>query len=212
MTENRDIRILDCTLREGEQAAGVSFTIDEKIEIAKKLDDIGVDIIEAGHPLVSRDVFEAVKRIASEDLDAEILAHARALQGDLDAGIACDVDQIGIFLGSTKRKLDAMHIDEEKARDIAATSVEYAKDHGLRVRFTAEDGTRADQGFLAALCKAAVQAGADRICIADTVGYTTPQRIRELFTGFKDILGIELEAHCHNDFGLAVANTLAAFE
>ena len=212
MTSRREVRILDATLREGEQAAGVSFTIDEKIEIAKKLDDIGVNIIEAGHPLVSKDVFEAVKRIAGEKLKAGVLAHARARQRDLDAAIACDVDQIGIFLGSTKIKLESMHMDEEKAIDTATTAVEYVKSHGIETRFTAEDGTRAEEPFLEKLCSAAVEAGADRICIADTVGYTTPDQMKDLYRKFSRLLKTDLETHCHNDYGLAVANTLAGFE
>ncbi len=212
MSSKREVRILDATLREGEQAAGVSFTIDEKIEIAKKLDDIGVNIIEAGHPLVSKDVLEAVKRIAGEKLRAEVLAHARARQQDLDAAIACDVDQIGIFLGSTKRKLESMHMDEKKAIDTAITAVEYVKSHGIKTRFTAEDGTRAEEPFLEELCSAAVDAGADRICIADTVGYTTPNQMRDLYGKYSMLLKADLETHCHNDYGLAVANTLAAFE
>ncbi len=212
MNTEKDVHILDATLREGEQAAGVSFTIDEKIEIAKKLDEVGVRIIEAGHPLVSKDVFEAVKRIAAEGLDARVLGHARALQQDLDAAISCDVDQIGIFVGSTKRKLESMHMNEEKAIDVSTQAIEYAKDHGFETRFTAEDGTRAEEPFLERLCSAAVEAGADRICIADTVGFTTPSKMRRLYSKFKDLLKIDMEAHCHNDFGLAVANTLAAYE
>ncbi len=212
MNFTRKVFILDATLREGEQAAGVSFTIDEKLEITRRLDEIGVNLIEAGHPLVSNDIFEAVKKIAAENLNAAILAHARALRQDIDAAISCDVNQVGIFLGSTERKLESMHMDHAKAIDVATTSVEYAKDHGLETRFTAEDGTRAEESFLEELCLAAVEAGADRICIADTVGCTNPIRMKELFNKFKALLKVDLETHCHNDFGLAAANTLAAFE
>ena len=212
MLANQKVHLLDATLREGEQTAGVSFTIDEKIEIAQRLDDVGIDIIEAGHPLVSKDVFEAVKRIAAERLKADVLAHARSVRQDIDAAIQCNVDQVGIFLGSTKRKLESMHIDEGKAIEIATDAVEYAKDHGLVIRFTAEDGTRAEEPFLEKLCSAAVEAGADRICVADTVGCTKPRRMTDLFTRLKGLLKVDMEAHCHNDFGLAVANTLAAFE
>ena len=212
MNSNREVFILDATLREGEQAAGVSFTIDEKVEIARRLDEIGVSLIEAGHPLVSKDIYEAIKRIVAEKLNADVLAHARALRQDVDAAISCDVDQVGIFLGSTEKKLESMHMDHEKAIDVVGTTVQYAKDHGLETRFTAEDGTRAEESFLERLCSAAVEAGADRICIADTVGCTNPVRMKALFNKFKNLLKISMEAHCHNDFGLAVANTLAAFE
>ena len=212
MNSNREVFILDATLREGEQAAGVSFTIDEKVEIARRLDEIGVSLIEAGHPLVSKDIYEAIKRIVAEKLNADIIAHARALRQDVDAAISCDVDQVGIFLGSTEKKLESMHMDHEKAIDVVGTTVQYAKDHGLETRFTAEDGTRAEESFLERLCSAAVEAGADRICIADTVGCTNPVRMKALFNKFKNLLKISMETHCHNDFGLAVANTLAAFE
>lgn len=212
MLANQKVHLLDATLREGEQTAGVSFTIDEKIEIAKRLDDIGIDIIEAGHPLVSKDIFEAVRRIAAEGLKADVLAHARSVRQDIDAAVQCNVDQVGIFLGSTKRKLESMHMDEGKAIEVAMDAVEYAKDHGLVTRFTAEDGTRAEEPFLEKLCLAAVEAGADRICVADTVGCTKPGRMTELFSRLKGILKVDMEAHCHNDFGLAVANTLASFE
>jgi len=212
MNLNREVFILDTTLREGEQAAGVSFTINEKIEIAKRLDEIGVNLIEAGHPLVSKDIYEAIKKIVAEKLTADVLAHARALQKDVDAAISCDVSQVGIFLGSTEKKLESMHMDHEKAIDVVRTTVQYAKDHGLVTRFTAEDGTRAEESFLESLCSAAVEAGADRICIADTVGCTNPVQMKAIFNKFKGLLKISMETHCHNDFGLAVANTLAAFE
>jgi 2-isopropylmalate synthase len=208
----KKVLILDTTLREGEQTPGVSFSIEDKLQIARKLDEIGINMIEAGHPVVSKDVFEAVKRIAAERLSAEILAHSRALISDVDAAIKCDVDRVAIFLGVTKEKLRSMNIDENKAIEMAVNSIQYAKDHGLKVRFTAEDATRADYNFVVRICKAAIEAGADRISIPDTVGCMTPFKIKELFSRLSSELNAELDAHCHNDLGMAVANALAALE
>jgi len=210
---NLKVLILDTTLREGEQTPGVSFSIEEKLEIARKLDEVGVHMIEAGHPNVSPDVFEAVKLIAKEGLRAEVLAHCRAVIADVDAAIKCDVDRVAIFLGATEEKLRSMKMTREKAIEVAVKAVEYAKDHGFKVRFTAEDATRADFDFAVKLCQAAIDAGADRISLPDTVGIMTPDKIRVFFSRYREALkGAELDAHCHNDLGLAVANALAAVE
>ncbi|HRR54823.1 MAG TPA: hypothetical protein P5290_05715, partial [Candidatus Methanomethylicus sp.] len=136
------VKILDTTLREGEQTPGVSFGVDEKVEIARKLDEARVHMIEAGHPAVSQDVAAAIKKISAARLDAEILAHSRALIQDVDAAIACDVGRVAIFIGITPRKLDSMKITRERAIELAVASVQHARDHGLKVRFTAEDATR----------------------------------------------------------------------
>ncbi|MEM0285759.1 MAG: homocitrate synthase [Candidatus Methanomethyliaceae archaeon] len=209
----KKVLILDTTLREGEQTPGVSFTIEEKIQIARKLDEIGINMIEAGHPAVSKDIYDAVKKISLEKLSAEILAHSRALKSDIDAAIECDVDRVAIFLGVTKEKLKSLKMDEEKAIETAVSSIEYAKAHGLKVRFTAEDATRADYNFLIRICKAAIESGADRISIPDTVGFMTPMKIKELFFKLSsELKNAELDAHCHNDLGMAVANAIAALE
>lgn len=206
------VKILDTTLREGEQTPGVSFSIEAKVEIARKLDEARVDMIEAGHPAVSQDVAEAIRRIVAERLDAEILAHSRALIQDVDAALACDVDRVAIFLGVTEKKLQSMKMTEEKAIETAVKSVEYARDHGVKVRFTAEDATRGNYDFIVRICRAAIEAGADRISIPDTVGITPPDKMRALFSRLSSDLGAELDAHCHNDLGFAVASALAAVE
>jgi len=208
----RRVLILDTTLREGEQTPGVSFTVEEKLRIARLLDEVGVDMIEAGHPIVSPDVYEAVKKIANEGLEAEILAHSRALKSDVEKAVECGVDRVAIFLGVTDKKLESMKLSKERAIELAVSAVEYARDHGLKVRFTAEDATRADYGFLVEICKAAVEAGADRISLPDTVGIMTPWKIREFFERCSRDIPAELDAHCHNDLGMAVANALAAVE
>ncbi|MGA2572909.1 MAG: homocitrate synthase [Candidatus Methanomethylicaceae archaeon] len=204
--------ILDSTLREGEQTPGVSFSVDEKLEIARRLDDAKIDMIEAGHPAVSQDVAEAVKRIAAERLSADVLAHSRALISDVNCAIKCDVPRIAIFIGVTERKLNSMKMNEEKAIDAAVKCVQYAKDHGMKVRFTAEDGTRADYNFVVRICSATIDAGADRISVPDTVGSMMPSDMKEIFSKLSKDLNADLDAHCHNDMGMAVANALAAVE
>ncbi len=206
------VKILDTTLREGEQTPGVSFSVDEKVEIARKLDEAKVHMIEAGHPAVSQDVAAAIKKISSEKLNAEILAHSRALIQDVDSAIACDVGRVAIFIGITERKLNSMKITRDKAVELAVSSVQHARDHGLKVRFTAEDATRGDYDFVVRICRAAIEAGADRISIPDTVGIMTPDKMRSLFGRLSKDLNAELDAHCHNDLGFAVANAVAAIE
>ena len=210
---SHDVLILDTTLREGEQTPGVTFTIEEKLEIARKLDEIGVDMIEAGDPNVSNDVKEAIRRITKEGLKAEILAHCRALIPDVENAASCEVDRVAIFLGTSRSHLQyKLKKDEDKAIDLVSKAIEYAKSQGLKVRFTAEDASRTDNDFLLKICKNAKEAGADRISIPDTVGIMTPNSIRELFRNLSQELRVELDTHCHNDLGMATANTLAALE
>ncbi len=207
--------LLDSTLREGEQTPGVSFSIEQKLEIARLLDEAGVDMIEAGHPSVAPDVAEAVRRIAREGLRAEVLAHSRASKRDIDEAAACEPDRIAIFYGVSDVHLRYKHrVSREEALNIIAEHVEYARSYGLKVRFTAEDATRADYNFLVEVCKTAYEAGADRVSIADTVGAMTPFRMRDLISRLRRDLpsGLEIDVHCHNDLGLATANALAGFE
>jgi len=210
---SKRVLLLDSTLREGEQAPGVSFSVKEKIEIAKKLDEIGIDIIEAGNPKVSKDVKEAVKNIAELGLRAEIIGHARAIKSDIDEVIDCDTDGIGIFLGTTDVRLrDQLRKTPQEAVQLAVEAVEYAKAHGLKIRFTPEDATRTTYDFLIEISRATIAAGADRISLADTVGILTPERARNMFGRLTKELTVDLETHCHNDLGLAVANSLASME
>lgn len=210
---DHDVLILDTTLREGEQTPGVTFTIEEKLEIVRRLDEIGVDMIEAGDPNVSKDVKEAVRRIAKEGLRAEILAHCRALIPDVENAASCEVDRVAIFIGTSKSHLQSkLRKDEDKAIDLVSKAIEHAKNQGLKVRFTAEDASRTDYDFLLRICKKAEEAGADRISIPDTVGVMTPNTVRVLFSNLSEKLKAELDTHCHDDLGMATANTLAGLE
>ncbi len=210
----KPVYIVDTTLREGEQTPGVSFTIDQKLEIARKLDEIGVDMIEAGHPAVAPDIEKAVKLIVKEGLQAEIIAHSRAVRYDIEKAAECEVDRIAIFYGVSDIHLKYKHkASREEALQIIAEHIEFAKSHGVKVRFTAEDASRTELSYLIQVVKIAHEAGADRVSLADTVGILTPFRARELFSRVKQAVPtVELDIHAHNDLGLAVANSLAAFE
>jgi len=207
------IQILDSTLREGEQTPGVTFSLEEKLKIANYLDNFGIDIIEAGHPRVSKDIFDTVKKISNEGLNAEILAHCRAVNEDIDIARKCDVDWVGIFFCVSNKRLEKQfHSNIDKAINLVTNTIEYAKSYGLKVRYTPEDAVRTDYYSLLKISRAAVQAGADKISIADTVGAMTPSKIYDLISKIKSDLNIELNVHCHNDLGLATANSLAAYE
>ncbi len=216
----REIRVglLDSTLREGEQTPGVSFTVEQKVEIAKLLSDAGVQMIEAGHPAVAPDVYEAVKKIVELKREgvirSEIVAHSRAVKHDIDVAAEIGPDRIAIFYGVSDIHLKYKHRKtREEALSIIGEMVEYAKQYGVRVRFTAEDATRADYDFLVEVVKTARDAGADRVSIADTVGIATPAFMRALFESLRrDVANIEFDVHAHNDLGLATANSLAAVE
>jgi len=212
------VGLLDSTLREGEQTPGVSFTVEQKLEIAKALDKLGVQMIEAGHPAVAPDVHEAVKKIASMkrsgEIRAEIVAHSRAVKHDIEIAAELEPDRIAIFYGVSDIHLKYKHRkSREEALSIIAEMVEFAREHGVTVRFTAEDATRADYEYLVEVVKTARDAGADRVSIADTVGIATPIFMRSLIERLRrDVPGIEFDVHAHNDLGMALANSLAAVE
>ncbi|MBS7659354.1 MAG: 2-isopropylmalate synthase [Candidatus Bathyarchaeia archaeon] len=207
------IRIFDTTLRDGEQTPGVSLSVDEKLEIARQLDLLGVDVIEAGSPMSSEGEKEAVKQIAKSGLKAEICALARTTREDIDAAIDCDVDSIHTFISASDVQIKyALGLTREKVLELAVDAVEYIKDHGLICEFSPMDATRADLDFLKKLCLAAQDAGADRINIPDTVGVMTPKGMYSLIEEIKAVVRVPISVHCHNDFGMAVANSLAGVE
>ena len=204
-----DITIYDTTLRDGEQTPGVCFGFEEKLEIARKLDQFRINQIEAGFPIVSERERETVKAIAGEGLDAEILALTRTKPEDIDAAIDCGVDGIITFIGTSDIHLDhKMHIGRQEAVNLSEKAIEYAKDHGLFVAFSAEDATRTDIEFLKRIYGIAEECGADRVHIADTTGAITPDGIRYLVRELVKDINIDIALHCHNDFGLAVINSI----
>ncbi len=205
------VEILDTTLREGEQTPYVNFTIDEKIHIAKLLDNVGVDMIEAGDPSVSPNVAKAIERIASLGLGAEVVAHSIASRSGIDRAKACGANRVAIFYATSKIHLDAkLHKTQEEATTIITEHIAYARSLGLKVRYTPEDATRTDFEFLVCVCNAAIEAGADRISFADTLGIMQPHVFYERVHALRErLLPCKIDLHCHDDYGLSLANAMA---
>lgn len=205
------LEILDSTLREGEQTPYVNFTLDEKIEIARLLDQVGVEMIEAGDPSVSPNVAKAIQWIAALGLKAEIVAHSAAIRSGIEKAKACGADRVAIFYATSKIHLDAkLRKTPEQALDIIREHVAYARSLGLKVRYTPEDATRTDFEFLVTVCNAAIEAGADRISLADTLGIMQPHTMAERVTALRArLLPCKIDLHCHDDHGLALANAMA---
>jgi len=209
MQEVKTVKILDTTLRDGEQTPGVSLTPEQKLQIAKQLDTIGVDIIEAGTAVISEGEQRAIKGIANEGLKAEISSFARLLKGDIDAAIKCDVGTVNLVApvsdSHIKKKLK---IDRETLRSMTIEMAEYVKSYGLKVEISAEDASRADMAFLKSFF-ADLDQIVDRLSFCDTVGVLYPERTKEIFQALCNF-GTPVSVHCHNDFGLATANSIAA--
>ena len=206
----RVIRVLDTTLRDGEQTPGVSLTPQEKLEIAKALDRLGVDVIEAGFPITSKGEQEGIKEISKAGLRAEVCGLARAEKRDIDMAIECGINGIHVFLASSDIHLQhKLHITREQMIKQSADAVRYAKSFGVKVEFSAEDATRTDIEFFKQVVKTVSDAGIDRFDIPDTVGIATPDRITEYVKAARSVSDVMISMHCHNDYGLAVANNLA---
>lgn len=204
------VRIFDTTLRDGEQSPGVSITPEQKLQIAIKLDRLGVDVIEAGFPIVSHGEVQAIRSIKKSGLNAEICGLARALNSDIDLVMDCDLSYVHTFIATSDIHMQyKLKMAPEEVMQKAVNAVEYAKSHGLQVEFSAEDATRSDLTFLTKVFRAVGEAGADRIDIPDTVGYATPEFISNLVGIIKEQISVPISLHCHNDFGLAVANSIA---
>ena len=208
--EPNRIGILDSTLREGEQHPGVSFTNKQRIQIAWMLDYFGVDQIEIS-PIISNDHAVATKTIIKQGLSADIVAHGRALKEDIDVSLKCDASWVAAYLGISDIHLkDKLRISRDEALNRAVKTVEYAKAHGLKIRFTVEDGCRADPQFLIKVCKAIEEAGVDRISLPDTVGVLRPIGMYNFVKSVRSEVNVPLDAHVHNDIGFALANAFAA--
>ncbi|MDR2944965.1 MAG: homocitrate synthase family protein [Methanosarcinales archaeon] len=211
-----DIEICDVTLRDGEQTPGVAFSKEQKMSIARHLDEIGVDVIEAGFPVVSDAEKDVVKSIAGMGLDARICCLCRSTQKDVKTAIDCDVDFVSIFLAMSDLHLKyKYHKNLNEMLDAAMNAIEYAKDHGVGVRFAAEDATRTPIPRLIEAFKMAEERNADYVSIADTIGIlnpTTAAYLTDKIYNSIDTKKTKICMHCHDDLGLAVANTLAAAE
>ncbi|ALU11933.1 2-isopropylmalate synthase [Ignicoccus islandicus DSM 13165] len=208
------VRIFDTTLRDGEQTAGISFTKEQKLMIARQLAKLGVASIEAGFPASSPGELEAVKAIANEGLGVEIVGLARSNKRDIDKALDANVDAIHVFIAASDIHLKyKLRMTREEALRAAIEAVEYAKEHGVVVEFSPEDATRADLKYLYTMVESVVDAGADRVDIPDTVGVMTPTRMKYLIRYILPAAkGRIVSVHCHNDFGLAVANSISGIE
>ena len=212
--------IWDETLRDGEQTPGVALTIDEKIEIAKKLDEVGAAIVAVGFPAVSNEEKKGVAAIAKEGLNrASVAAPARAVITDIEACIEAGVQEVPIFIATSDFRLKyQLRMTREEMLERLTKCIEFGKEHGLIIDYIAEDATRSNMDFLCEAYRTAIDAGADKICIADTVGFVRPKVMRHIVREVKEHLWskskykVPMSVHCHDDFGLATANTLAAIE
>ncbi|CAN5884978.1 homocitrate synthase family protein [soil metagenome] len=210
--DKKKIRILDSTLREGEQHPGVSFSNKQRIQIAWMLDSFGVDQIEIS-PIISPDHQEATKIIMKQGLKADIVAHVRAIKSDVDRALDCGTNWVATYLGISDIHLSAkLQISRQEAKQRALEVVDYIKSHGLKSRFTMEDASRTDPEFLLEMCKEMNQRGIERISIPDTVGIMRPRGMYNLVKMVYDNIDnskTSLDVHCHNDVGLALSNALS---
>jgi 2-isopropylmalate synthase len=215
------VRIFDTTLRDGEQSPGFSLRVSEKLLLARQLDALGVDIIEAGFPIASPADAEAVRRIAAEIRRPVIACLARCHRADLEKAAwaiqPAAQGRIHTFIATSDLHLQAkLRMTREQCLEAAVESVRYARHHTFDVEFSAEDATRSDIDFLCRIVEAVIKVGATTINLPDTVGYATPDETRHFFRTIRERVPnadkVTFSAHCHDDLGLAVANSLAAIE
>ncbi len=214
--------VLDSTLREGEQTPGVYFDKHIKLAIANLLDEVGVDIIEAGHPMVTPEIHAAVKSIAQKNYKSIVGAHSRSLKSDVDLALECGVGFIGIFYCVSDERLETVFKkDLDSAITLITDVIKYAKSQkpDLLIRYTPEDTVRSQFENVVKAAVAAVEAGADIISVADTTGFMVPGTNRSMYDYISKLkdefasrnLSPKVAVHCHNDRGLALANALDAY-
>ncbi|MDD3398765.1 MAG: 2-isopropylmalate synthase [Candidatus Methanomethylophilaceae archaeon] len=206
-----EVKIFDTTLRDGEQTPGIALSLRDKVRIAEALDEMGVHVIEAGFPTISEGEQQAVRSIAELKLDSRICGLARSTRKDIDAAMSCGVDYIHTFIATSDIHLKyKLKMSREEVKSRAIEAIEYARSHGLTVEFSCEDATRTDLDFLKEMHIAAQDAGAQTINVPDTVGVISPAAMEYLVSELVKVTKVPISVHCHNDFGLAVANSLAA--
>lgn len=213
--------VFDTTLRDGEQTPGVNFNINDKFEIAKQLVSLGVDVIEAGFPAASNGDFEAVKNIADKLKGVTIAAMARSVKEDIDRASSAlknaERSRLHVFIATSDIHLKyKLKMSREEMLEKAVEMVKYAKGKFDEIQFSAEDASRTDWDFLVKVFSEVIDAGANVINVPDTVGYAMPREFGELIKYIRNnvpnIDGVMISAHCHNDLGMAVANSLSAIE
>ena len=214
----RRIKIFDTTLRDGEQSPGIALRPDEKAEVAVVLERLGVDVVEAGFPAASPGDFEGVAAVADATTSVTVAGLARTAREDLDAAAAAlraaPRSRLHVFIATSALHMERkLRLTPEQVLEQVSFAVAYARERADEVEFSAEDATRSDVDFLAAVCRTAIAAGATVVNLPDTVGYALPDGIVRMIEQVRDrapeLDDVELSVHCHNDLGLAVANSLA---
>src|SRR5438477_8439716 len=212
------VRIFDTTLRDGEQSPGFSMNTEEKIRLARQLAALGVDVIEAGFPIASRGDLEAVRMVAQEVRNVPIAALARARKEDVNAAVEAlepaAASRLHVFLATSDLHLRVkLNMTRQQALEAIGSMIRLGRQRVGEVEFSAEDAGRTDIDFLCQVCRVAVDAGATILNLPDTVGYAVPEEYGAMFRQVREYLGdpsgVTLGAHCHDDLGMAVANSLA---
>lgn len=204
------VTIVDTTLRDGEQTAGVVFANKEKLQIAQMLDELGVHQLEVGIPVMGGDEKEAIKTIAKAGLNASIMAWNRAVVKDVQQSIDCGVDAVAISISTSDIHIQhKLRTSREWVLESMVKAVEFAHKEGMYISVNAEDASRSDMDFLIEFAKIAKAAGANRLRYCDTIGILDPFRTYDNIKTLRDAVGIDVEMHTHNDFGMATANALA---
>ncbi|HNX92872.1 MAG TPA: homocitrate synthase [Syntrophomonas sp.] len=204
------VYIVDTTLRDGEQTAGVVFSNEEKIRIAQYLDEIGIDQIEAGIPVMGGDEKKCITEIAHMGLKASIMAWNRAVIADIKESLECGVDAVAISISTSDIHIQhKLQTTREKVLQMMSDAVKFAKDKNLYISVNAEDASRSDLDYLTEFALIAKHAGADRLRFCDTVGTLNPLTTFRYIKTLHDAVGLDIEMHTHNDFGMATANSLS---
>ncbi len=206
------VGLYDTTLRDGEQTVGVVLNPDEKLEIARLLDELGIDRIEAGFPRVSADDWEAVKLVSEAGLRAEVWGFSRAVPADLEALVELGVRHSVIESPISDLKLDAIGVSREKMLGRITSAMRFAAEHDIHAAFFGVDSTRAQPDFYREVYAAAVEAGAREVVVVDTLGIASPEAVAQLVGDTVELVGpdVPVHFHGHNDFGVATASAVAA--
>ena len=207
-----DVGFYDTTLRDGEQTVGVVLDPEDKLELARGLDELGIERIEAGFPRVSQDDWRAVELIRDAGLNAEVWGFSRAVEADVKALVELEIGASVIESPISDLKLEALGVDRKAMLERIVAAVSFAAEQGITVAFFGVDGTRADAGYFETVYKTAIEAGAQEAVVVDTIGIASPEAVAELVGRTKEWLGpgVPVHFHGHNDFGLATAAALAA--
>lgn len=208
-------KIIDCTLREGQQSAGVKFNVEQSVRIGELLAEVGVDMIECGHPAVGPSEADRTRALVKANLGPEILAHSRAVRSDIESVARTGAPWIGLFLGinaeTQKTRLKGRSTSE--ILDLVSDSIEYSRSLGLKVRYTLEDTSRTSLSMMSVAYSRATEAGASRITFSDTVGCCNPAGVSKVMGWLREMFpASEFEIHLHDDRGLSMANAIAAIQ